>query len=91
MKKAMITRTVKTAVCNVMYANLETNEILTKEVIISARVVGKSGKNGEEAAVKAHLNDGEKFIAIKDSRIEEKLYGMTEEEFVLMAKPIVKE
>ena len=87
MRIRMVTRTVKETTVNAMAVDTVTAKIIYKDVTIigdySEKDLEKLIKNAVE-----YNNPGIKFVATGVITTEEKIYGMTEEEFVALAKPI---
>lgn len=79
----MITRTVESTVFDVFCVNVSTQTTETKTFKLAGRV-----KDADKALRKLrveHETENVKIVYIVDSRLEQKLYGMTEEDFVANA------
>lgn len=83
MRKAMITRTVESTVFDVFCVDASTQTTETKTFKLAGRV-----KDADKALRKLraeHETENVKLVYIVDSRLEQRLYGMTEEDFVANA------
>lgn len=80
----MITRTVVSSVFSVMVVNQSTMQVESIEVSVPSAESMTDAKQID--AVKANLPDGYLFVQITAKREQETLYGMTEEEFIRLAK-----
>ena len=82
----MVTRTVKTNRVKAMAVNTDTETIEYKLVY----VVGEYDEKTITKKVKALVEDekGITFVKIMEVETTESVYGMTEDEFMLWAKPI---
>ena len=82
----MITRTIKTTVCDVLCLNIETAEPFNKQVILSRTY---TDENSMLKMVKSVIDtDTEKVVHIVSSHVEETRYGMSEQEFIEHAQVI---
>lgn len=81
-RERMVTRTITTAVLDVMTVNIETAEVLKKEF----RVPSYSGTPKEQAWVKSQIEtDTVKVVTITPVGEEENLYSMPESLFIQLA------
>lgn len=80
MRKAMVTRTIQTTVANCLCVNPDTREVT--EISITLSGTFKDIKSLEKAVSK--VTEGEPFrvVTITDTKVEETLYGMTEQKFI---------
>lgn len=80
MRKAMVTRTIQTTVANCLCVNPETREVTEMSLTLSGTF--KDIKSLEKAVNKVTENAPFRVVSITDSRVEETLYGMTEQKFI---------
>lgn len=80
----MITRTVVSTVFSVMAVNQSTMAVESVSVTIPSADSMTDAKQTE--AVKSNMPDGYLFVQITGKQEEETLFGMTEEEFIRLAK-----
>lgn len=80
----MVTRTIQTTRVNVLCLNIEEGEPFNKEVVIPRTY--KDEKHMLKAAEKVINSDTAKAVHIVDSNVEETLYGMSEQDFITLAK-----
>ncbi|MBR2500087.1 MAG: hypothetical protein IKB60_03305 [Clostridia bacterium] len=80
MRKAMVTRTIQTTVANCLCVNPETREVTEMSLTLSGTF--KDLKSLEKAVNKVTENAPFRVVSITDSRVEETLYGMTEQKFI---------
>ena len=80
----MITRTVVSTVFTVMAVNQSTMAVESVDVSIPSVDSLSDAKRIE--AIKSNLPDGYLFVQITGKQEVETLYGMTEEEFIRLAK-----
>lgn len=80
----MITRTVVSTVFSVMAVNQNTMQVETVSVSVPSADSMTESKQTE--AVKSNMPDGYLFVQITGKQVQETLYGMTEEEFIRLAK-----
>lgn len=88
-RERMVTRTVSTTTVDVLVINIVTAEVGTKSYILGQNMV-KDEKTMLNNAQKM-LDDETgttiwKCVAIKNIKVEETLYGMTEQDFLKYAK-----
>ena len=86
MRIRMVTRTVKETTINVMTVDTTTATIKYKDVTVIGEYPEKTLEKLVRSAVEKE--DGIKFVSMGAMHTNEKIYGMTEEEFVALAKPI---
>ena len=81
-RKRMVTRTAKEAVFTVKAVNVETDEIKTVEVAVSAMLPAK-----KQAQVVTEIlrNSGLAYMKTVNAETRETLYGMPEEQFLALA------
>lgn len=80
----MVTRTVKVTKVNVMCLDIEKGEVFNKYVTISG--VFDSPEKLLKACKEVIDTDTEKSVAIVEKKEVEHLYGMSEQDFISMAK-----
>ena len=80
MRKAMVTRTIQTTVANCLCVNPETREVTEMSLTLSGTF--KDIKSLEKSVNKVTENAPFRVVSITDSRVEETLYGMTEQKFI---------
>ena len=80
-RKAMVTRTIKTNECVILCVNPESRETFEKTFTLSGKV--KDDKILKQVA--DECDEGCKPVAVIRTTEQEKLYGMTEEEFMQYA------
>lgn len=84
-----VTRTITTTKVNALCIDLETTEPFNK-VVFLPRTYKDNAKL--EKALAEVINDGTiKFVQAVDTEVVETLYGMTEQEFINVAKVLDKE
>lgn len=81
-----VTRTMKTTVCTVLCANTVEQELCNKKVTLPRTY--KDTKELLKATKKAIETDTLKVVDIVDTKVEETLYGMTEQDFIAHATPL---
>ena len=86
-RKRMVTRTIKTTSAEVLKVNLENAETFKETVVVSG--VFKDNKSLLKVISK---NDPEnmKTVAIINTTVSDKLYGMEEAKFLLLAEEITR-
>lgn len=82
----MVTRTIQTTRANVMCLDIERGEPFNKEVILPRTY--KDEKAMLKQVEKVINGDTVKAVHIVQSTVEETRYGMTEQEFIEVAKVI---
>ena len=80
MRTPMVTRTIQTTVANCLCVNLDTREVT--EITLTLSGTFKDNKSLEKAVNKVTENAPFRVVSITDSRVEETLYGMTEQKFI---------
>lgn len=80
MRKAMVTRTIQTTVANCLCVNPETREVTEMSLTLSGTF--KDLKSLEKAVNKVTENAPFRVVSITDTKVEETLYGMTEQKFI---------
>lgn len=83
-RKPMVTRTVQTTLATVLCLNTETAEPFNKTVTLSGTF--KDNKAVIKAVKALIENDTISVAKVVDIEIEEKLYGMPEQDFINAAK-----
>jgi hypothetical protein len=85
---AMVTRTITTTEVNVLCLELVKVEPFNKDLTLAGTF--KDQKALMKAVTKQIDNDNQKAVSIVSSKEVETLYGMTEEEFIAVAKVLPK-
>lgn len=83
-RERIVTRTVIATEVNALCLNIETAEPFNKDVILSGTF--KDKKALEKAAKKVIDTDTVKCVSIVNYSEKETLYGMTEQQFIELAK-----
>ena len=83
-RERMITRTVFTTNYNVMVVNMENKSV--ENISISIPSGDILTDKAREKAIKAMIPEGKTFVTITGETTSETLYGMTEQEFIKLAK-----
>lgn len=83
-RKPMVTRTVQTTLATVLCLNTETAEPFNQTVTLSGTF--KDNKAVMKAVKALIENDTVSVAKVVDIEIEEKLYGMAEQDFINAAK-----
>ena len=83
-RKPMITRTIQTTVANVLYLNIAEEKPFYSEVSLPRTY--KSEKDLFKAVESLSTDPNVKPVHVADVRVNETLYGMTEQEFISLAK-----
>lgn len=79
-RKPMVTRTIQTTKTDVMCLNVETGNPETKTVILGGTY--KDNKNLLKAVKEVIETDAIKAVHIVSTKVNETLYGMTEQKFI---------
>lgn len=79
-----VTRTIQTTRVNVLCLNIKEGEPFNKEVVLPRTY--KDDKALLKAAEKVINSDEVKAVHIVGSEVEETLYGMSEQDFITLAK-----
>lgn len=85
----MVTRTIKTTTANVLCADLIHGELCNKDVTLPR--TWQSDADIMKYLAKNFDNDSVKAVQVIETTVSEKLYGMTEADFVKYASPIEKD
>ena len=80
---AMVTRTIKSTIVEVLVADLETEQVHTKTIELAGTY--KNEKTLMKA-LETYSTDLEKIITVKSSTVHENLYGMEEQDFLKIAE-----
>ena len=83
-RERMITRTVFITNYNVMVVNMESKSV--ENIIIAIPSGDTLTDKAREKAIKAMIPDDKMFVSITGETTTETLYGMTEQEFIKLAK-----
>lgn len=83
-RERMVTRTVIATKVTALCLNIETAEPFNKDVTLSGTF--KDKQSVERAAKKVIDNDTEKCVAVVEYHETETLYGMSEQNFIELAK-----
>ena len=83
-RERMVTRTVIATEVNALCLNIETAEPFNKDVTLSGTFNDKQAV--EKAAKKVIDTEKEKCVTVVDYKEKETLYGMTEQQFIELAK-----
>ena len=83
-RERMITRTVFTTNYNVMVVNMENESV--ENISISIPSGDALTDKTREKAIKAMIPEGKTFVTITGETTSETLYGMTEAEFIRLAR-----
>lgn len=82
-RERMVTRTVTTTTCEVMCVNVTTAEVKVKDYILT-------GEQTEPTALKLlkklYETETEKIVTVNSVSLNETLYGMSELDFIKLAK-----
>ena len=83
-RERMITRTVFTTNYSVMVVNMESKSV--ENITIAIPSGDTLTDKAREKAIKAMLPEGKMFVSITGETTTETLYGMSEHEFIRLAK-----
>ncbi len=85
-RERMVTRTITETTVKAMGVNVETAQV----DIVAYTLSGDYPDNATilKALKKNYENDNYKIVNIEDVKTEEKLYGMTEQQFIELAKEL---
>ena len=83
-RERMITRTVISTNYTVMVVNMESKSV--ESITIAIPSGDTLTDKAREKAIKSMLPDGKMFVSITGETTSETLYGMTEQEFIRLAK-----
>lgn len=82
-RERMVTRTVSITICEVMCVNVTTAEVQVKDYTLT-------GEQTKETALKQlkklHETETEKIVTVNSVSLNETLYGMSELDFIKLAK-----
>ena len=84
MRERMITRTVNSTIYDCMVVNSETKQVETEQVIVSSAET--MTEKVLDKAIRNSIPTGKIFVQVTASKQLETLYGMTEQEFIKLAK-----
>lgn len=87
MRTPMVTRTVKATKLNALTVNLDTKEVSEQEYIMSG-VYKDEAALTKAVAKHSPAPEGVKIVKIISATTIEKLLGITEAEFIAIARPI---
>ena len=82
----MITRSIHTTVCEVMVVNTKEKKLLNKTVTVSGTF--KDDKSLIKAVTKIVTKEDIAFVSILSSKVETKVYGISEQKFLELAEVI---
>ena len=85
-RKPMVTRTITTTRANVLCLDIVAGEPFNKEVVLPRTY--KSEKELMKKVSELVDNDTQKAVHVVDKKEVETLYGMTEQDFIRLAKPM---
>ena len=83
-RERMVTRTVFNTNYNVMVVNMESKSV--ESIAVTIPSADTMTDKAREKAIKAMLPEGKTFVAITGETTSETLYGMTEAEFIRLAR-----
>ena len=86
MRTPMVTRTIKTTKVVVMCVDTESAEVVNSTYVLPRTY--KDNKSIMKALENVPHAETIKFVQIVDTTIEEELYGMTEQDFILKAEKL---
>lgn len=87
-KEKLITRTIITTKVNAKFFNLKDEAVFNSEVIYTGKLDEKEAKKACMETIENNPNCGYTFIKINYLETIEKLYGVTESEFMAIAKEL---
>lgn len=82
----MVTRTFKTTNATLMCVDVETAEVVNKDVVLARTFEDDNAIL--KAAKKLYETDDTKIVKVVHTSVSETLYGMSEAEFIANAKPL---
>lgn len=85
-RKPMVTRTIQTTRATVLCLNIQEGTPFSTEVVLPRTY--KDDKNLLKAAENALNTDTVKAVHISASSVQETLYGMSEQDFIRLARPM---
>ena len=77
-----ITRAIKSTVANILFVNLDTTETFTREI----NLAGTYKTYDQLLKAVPYDSEHEKPVMVKDSTVDEKLYGMSQNDFMKYGK-----
>lgn len=83
-RERMITRTVVTVNYEIMVVNMETKTV--ENITVSIPSGDTLTDKAREKAIKASIPEGKTFVSVISETTTETLYGMSEAEFIRLAK-----
>lgn len=83
-REPQVTRTITTTKVVALVANTVTREMEEREFILPRTYA--DDKKLAKAVEKAIIDETIKFVSVVDKEVQETLYGMTEQEFIAVAK-----
>ena len=83
-RERMVTRTVASVHYNVMVVDAESKTVENITVVIPSG--DTMTEKGREKAIKSNIPAGKIFVQIVSEEITETLYGMSEQDFIKLAK-----
>ena len=83
-RERMVTRTVFSTNYNVMVVNMESKSV--ESITVTIPSVDTMTDKAREKAIKAMIPEGKTFVTITGETTSETLYGMTEAEFIRLAR-----
>lgn len=84
-RERMVTRTIPVTTVTALFVNADSQKVFTHEIILSGRY--KDNKVLMKA-LESSETDNCKVVRVISTKVEEILYGMTEQEFILSAKKL---
>ena len=85
-KERVVTRTIKINTCDCMYVNLTTRTLFNKEI----QIIGNYTDEQVKTLAAAYTVDNAVFVQVENITATNKLYALSEDEFVKHGKPIEK-
>ena len=83
-RERMVTRTVFSTNYNVMVVNMESKSV--ESITVTIPSADTMTDKAREKAIKAMIPEGKTFVTITGETTSETLYGMTEAEFIRLAR-----
>jgi hypothetical protein len=83
-RERMVTRTVVSQELTIMTVNMESKTV--ENITVSLPSGDTLTEKAREKAIKAMLPENNTFVQVISSELKETLYGMTEQEFIRIAK-----
>lgn len=81
-RKRVVSRTIKTFIYTVMAVNKETAEVFSDNFVVTGTPISNEAKLEK---LYNESNPNNKFIDLTSTRTEEKVYSMSEEDFIMYA------